>query len=106
MKTKIFITTLLLLISVTANAAKQAETEFTTKARSAFLLDYDSGTEIYAKNADVLMPPSSMIKLMTLAVLFDEIKAGRLNMDSKLPVSDNADSRGVRGAAKRRLGSE
>ena len=91
MKTKIFITTLLLLISVTANAAKQAETDFTTKARSAFLLDYDSGTEIYAKNADVLMPPSSMIKLMTLAVLFDEIKAGRLNMDSKLPVSDNAD---------------
>ena len=74
-----------------ANAAKSTDTEFTTKAKSAFLIDYDSGAEIVAKNADVLMPPSSMIKLMTLAVLFDEIKAGNLNLDSKLTVSQNAD---------------
>ncbi len=82
----------LLLISTMANAATQAkDAEFTTKAKSAFLMDYDSGTEIVAKNADVLMPPSSMIKLMTLVVLFDEIKNGNLTMDSKLPVSENAD---------------
>ena len=74
-----------------ANATNVKEPEFTTKAKSAFLLDYDSGVEIVAKNADKLMPPSSMIKLMTLAVLFDEIKAGRLTLDSKLPVSENAD---------------
>lgn len=80
-----------MLVPIVANAAKPDDSEFSTKAKSAFLIDYDSGTEIVAKNADVLMPPSSMIKLMTLAVLFDEIKAGRLNMDSKLPVSDNAD---------------
>ena len=82
---------ILLLFSAAANAAPTTEAEFTTKAKSAFLLDYDSGTEIVAKNADVLMPPSSMIKLMTLAVLFDEIKAGNLTLDSKLPVSENAD---------------
>ena len=90
MKTNIF-ATFLILISVAANAAKPTDSEFTTRAKSAFLIDYDSGTEIVAKNADVLMPPSSMIKLMTLAVLFDEIAAGRLTMDSKLPVSENAD---------------
>ena len=78
------------LFSTVAHAAVP-ETDFTTKAKSAFLLDYDSGTEIVAKNADVLMPPSSMIKLMTLAVLFDEVKNGNLTMDSKLPVSENAD---------------
>lgn len=72
-------------------AAVIADAEFTTKAKSAFLIDYDSGTEIVAKNADKLMPPSSMIKLMTLAVLFDEVKSGRLTLDSKLPVSENAD---------------
>ncbi len=84
MKKKIF-TLLLLIITTSAHA------DFSTRARSAFLVDYDSGAEIVAKNADTLMPPSSMIKLMTLAVLFDEIKAGRLTMDDRLPVSENAD---------------
>lgn len=65
--------------------------DFSTNAKSAFLVDYDSGAEIYSKNADVLMPPSSMIKLMTLAVLFDEIKAGHIKMDDRFPVSLNAD---------------
>ena len=82
---------LLLFISSIANATDVKAPEFTTRAKSAFLIDYDSGTEIVAKNADKLMPPSSMIKLMTLAVLFDEIKAGNLTLDSKLPVSENAD---------------
>ena len=40
--------------------ASGAFAEFTTDAKSAFLIDYDSGAEIVAKNADVLMPPSSM----------------------------------------------
>ena len=75
-----------MLITGVANAA-----EFKTKAKSAFLIDYDSGVEIVAKNADTLMPPSSMIKLMTLAVLFDELKAGNITMDTRFPVGENAD---------------
>ncbi len=84
MKKKIFI--LFTLFITTA-----AHAEFSTKAKSAFLVDYDSGVEIVAKNADTLMPPSSMIKLMTLAVLFDEIKAGNLHMDDRITVGKNAD---------------
>ena len=76
----------LMFICGTAGAA-----EFKTKAKSAFLIDYDSGTEIFAKNADVLMPPSSMIKLMTLLVLFDEIKAGNITLDTRFTVGENAD---------------
>ena len=64
---------------------------FETKAKSAYLIDYDSGQEIVSKNADVLMPPSSMLKLMTLTVLFDAIKSGDLKMDDFLTVSENAD---------------
>ncbi len=79
------------LFSLIVCAANAADTGFKTKAKSAFLIDYDSGAEIVAKQADTLMPPSSMIKLMTLTVLFDEIKAGNLTMDSRLPVSSNAD---------------
>lgn len=65
--------------------------DFQTKAKSAYLMDYDSGDEIIAKNADVLMPPSSMLKLMTLTVLFDAIKSGNLQMNDLLTVSENAD---------------
>ena len=82
---KKFIVLFLIFMSTAANA------EFTTRAKSAFLVDYDSGAEIVAKNADTLMPPSSMIKLMTLALLFDEIKAGNLTMDTRITVSENAD---------------
>lgn len=85
MKKKLFALFLMLITGV-VNAA-----EFKTKAKSAFLIDYDSGVEIVAKNADTLMPPSSMIKLMTLAVLFDELKAGNITMDTRFPVSENAD---------------
>ena len=84
MKKKIFIL-LLTLITTSAHA------DFSTRAKSAFLIDYNSGAEIVAKNADTLMPPSSMIKLMTLAVLFDEIKSGHFTMDDRLTVSENAD---------------
>ena len=84
MKKKIFIL-LLALITTTARA------DFSTRAKSEILNDYESGAEILAQTADTLMPPSSMIKLMTLAVLFDEIKAGNLTMDDRLTVSENAD---------------
>ncbi len=87
---KTLITLFAILISTAANA------EFKTKAKSAFLVDYDSGAEIVAKNADTLMPPSSMIKLMTLAVLFDEIEAGNLTLDTQLTVGENADYRDAR----------
>lgn len=76
-------------LALAAGAANAGE--FKTKAKSAFLIDYDSGAEIVAKNADTLMPPSSMIKLMTLAVLFDELKAGNITMDTRFPVGENAD---------------
>ena len=64
---------------------------FQTRAKSAYLVDYDSGDVIVSKNSDVLMPPSSMLKLMTLTVLFDEIKSGKIKMDDLLTVSENAD---------------
>ncbi len=87
MKKKIFLS----ILSVFMCVAGADAAGFKTNAKSAFLIDFDSGAEIVAKNADVLMPPSSMVKLMTLAVLFDEIKAGRITMDDRLPVSENAD---------------
>jgi D-alanyl-D-alanine carboxypeptidase (penicillin-binding protein 5/6) len=43
--------------------------DFDTKAKFAILMDYDTGTVLYSKNADAQLEPASMAKLMTLAVL-------------------------------------
>lgn len=83
---KRFLILFLCLFNFVANAA-----DFSTNATSAYLLDYDSNEVIFEKNADKLMPPSSMLKLMTLTVLFDAIKSGNLKMDDLLDVSENAD---------------
>lgn len=82
---------LILFLCLTNGAAYAAVPDFSTKAKSAYLIDYDSGAEIVSKNADVLMPPSSMLKLMTLAVLFDAIQDGKLSLDDTINVSENAD---------------
>ena len=81
-----FLILFMMFVSWGANAA-----DFSTNAKSALLIDYASGDQIFAKNADVLVPPSSMLKLMTLAVLFDEIKSGKIKMDDTIKISENAD---------------
>lgn len=61
-----------------------------TAAKQALLVDFHTGTVLLEKNADELMPPSSMSKLMTTYMVFDEIEKGRLKLDDLLPVSEKA----------------
>ncbi|MFC3124837.1 D-alanyl-D-alanine carboxypeptidase family protein [Pseudoroseomonas globiformis] len=61
-----------------------------TQARQALLIDAATGAVLLEKNADERMPPSSMSKLMTMYVVFDLLKQGRLRMDQELPVSEAA----------------
>ena len=84
-KIKIFISVLLLGICSSSFAYS-----FDTKARAAYVIDQTSGTTLLSKNADMPLPPASMSKLMTLYMTFEFIKAGRLGLDEKLPVSINA----------------
>ncbi|MDR3449100.1 MAG: D-alanyl-D-alanine carboxypeptidase [Alphaproteobacteria bacterium] len=59
-------------------------------ARQAYLVDVATGTPIYEKDADTRMPTSSMSKMMTLYLVFDAIRDGKLHMDDELPVSAHA----------------
>ncbi len=61
-----------------------------TRAEYAILMDYELGNVLFEKNADELMPPASMSKLMTIAVLFSHLKDGRLTLDDTFPVSERA----------------
>lgn len=61
-----------------------------TQARQALIVDFATGATLLEKNADDRMPPSSMSKLMTMYVVFDQLRAGRLQMEQSLPVSERA----------------
>ena len=61
-----------------------------TVARQAILVDFETGAVLLEKNPDERMPPSSMSKLMTMYVVFDMLKAGRLRLDQTMPVSERA----------------
>ena len=55
-----------------------------TVARQAFMIDLSTHTVLYDKDADVLMHPSSMSKLMTVYVLFSHLKDGRIKLSRLL----------------------
>jgi serine-type D-Ala-D-Ala carboxypeptidase (penicillin-binding protein 5/6) len=61
-----------------------------TSARTAIVIDYDTGAVLYDKGADARMPPASMSKIMTAYVVYSYVKAGRVKLDDTLPVSEKA----------------
>ena len=67
-----------------------AQVQFETQAKFAILMDAESGTVVFQKDADQPMEPASMAKLMTLAVVFNEIRAGRLSLTDEFFVSEHA----------------
>ncbi|MFA5958383.1 D-alanyl-D-alanine carboxypeptidase family protein [Hyphomicrobium sp.] len=71
-------------------SAAAAESAFTTKAPRAILMDAATGAILFQHNADELVPPASMSKLMTLAVLFRAIKEGRVHKTDEFTMSVNA----------------
>jgi D-alanyl-D-alanine carboxypeptidase (penicillin-binding protein 5/6) len=77
---------LLLLGATPAPAAEQIE----TAARQAIITDFNTGAVLMEKNADELMTPSSMSKLMTVYLVFERLKEGSLKMTDMLPVSETA----------------
>jgi serine-type D-Ala-D-Ala carboxypeptidase (penicillin-binding protein 5/6) len=63
---------------------------FETRAAQAFMIDADTGTILFSKDPDKLIPPASLAKLMTMEVVFNAIRAGRLSLDDTFQVSENA----------------
>lgn len=74
----------------------QAQT-FQTAAPHAILIDSDSGSILFEKGADELFSPASMAKLMTTELVFNEIRQGRLTMDSEFVINEDAWRRGGAG---------
>ncbi|GAB4390128.1 D-alanyl-D-alanine carboxypeptidase family protein [Albidovulum sp.] len=67
---------------------------FETLAGAAWVYDVTTGTVLLAKNADEPLPPASMSKLMTLNMLFEALRDGRVSLDDRFAVSSRAAAMG------------
>jgi D-alanyl-D-alanine carboxypeptidase (penicillin-binding protein 5/6) len=92
-----FVIALAMILSLAGQSAVQAQPQsqlFETRAKQAVMIDAETGTILYSKDADKLIPPASLAKLMTMEVVFHALKVGRLTMDDKFAVSKNAWTKG------------
>ena len=82
------------LASALVFAAGAANAAFETRAKAAWLYDVTTGTVLFEKNAEEPLPPASMSKLMTLYMLFEALRDGRVTMDEEFAVSTRAKNMG------------
>ncbi len=80
----------LLVFFGTAQAFAQSAPPLDVAAKQAILIDSATNTVLFAKDADIQMPTSSMSKMMTMYVVFDALKSGTLHLDDKVDVSERA----------------
>src|ERR1051325_5101095 len=76
--------------AASVTAAPTDNSIFATRAKSAVLMDGDTGAILYQHNADEMQPPASVTKLMTLEIAFQAIKDGRLKLDDDCTMSVHA----------------
>lgn len=62
--------------------------ELDLNAESAIIVDADTGKILYAKNADIKLPPASMIKMMTEYLVWEAIESNEISWDSTTEISD------------------
>ena len=91
LKTKVqqMILIIMVLIPLSASAITWPQAP-SIEAKSWALIDARSGQVVSASNETIELPPASLTKMMTLYLVFQDIKLGRLNLDTRIPVSEKA----------------
>ncbi len=71
-----------------------AQQAFQSPVPNAILIDYDTRSVLFEKNADEPVSPASLAKIMTAEIVFQELREGRLTLDRTFTISENAWRRG------------
>ncbi|HHY82056.1 MAG TPA: D-alanyl-D-alanine carboxypeptidase [Clostridiales bacterium] len=67
---------------------------FDIQAKSAILMDYETGTILYEKNPHEKLPIASLTKIMTILLALEAIDEGKLKLDDTVTISEYAASMG------------
>ena len=85
-----FKTTFAATLTATALLSPLSALAYESNAKQAILVDLTGHRVLYEKNADEHMPTSSMSKMMTIYMVFDALKAGKIKLDDEFTVSEHA----------------
>lgn len=80
--------------AVHAEEEEKEKPDLAENAKSAILMERDTGKILYDKNEHEKLPPASMTKIMTLLIIMEEIDKGHLKLQEKVRVSERASSMG------------
>lgn len=86
--------TLALLALLACLPAPRPALAFETRASTAWVYDVTTHTVLMDKNAHQSVPPASMSKLMTINMLFEALRDGRVTLDTTFAVSARAKAMG------------
>jgi len=74
----------------TTQAAQTSQSGLQCDAQSAVLMDGLTGQILYEQNPHIRIPPASFVKVLTLYLVFDALRAGQIKMDDLVTVSEKA----------------
>ncbi|MGD7007913.1 D-alanyl-D-alanine carboxypeptidase family protein [Metabacillus sp. 84] len=74
--------------------AKENSPDLAPQAKSAVLIERDTGKILYEKNSDEQLPPASMTKIMTMILIMEALDEGKLKLSDKVRTSEYAASMG------------
>lgn len=69
-------------------------TKLDIKAKSAILMEVNTGKILYEQNADEQLPPASITKIMSLLLIMEAIDSGKMSLEDVVTASDHACSMG------------
>lgn len=72
----------------------EAATDFKTVGKSAYMVDYATGTVLYARKENERLPIASMVKIMTSLLVLEAEERGDISLDDQVEVSQNSASMG------------
>lgn len=78
------------MLSFAGIGAAQSSPPFEVEAKAAVLLDFESGQVLFSKSPQDTHAPASLVKIMTMYVAFDQIRAGRIKLQDITKVSEKA----------------
>lgn len=77
-----------------AAAPQPVQADLAPSARSAILMDAESGTVIFEKNSHDKLPPASITKIMTMLLIMEALDNGTIKLTDKVQTSEYAASMG------------
>lgn len=78
----------------TPSFASEVKVDLAENAKSAILIERDTGTVLFEKNSDEKLSPASMTKIMSMLLIMEALEDGKIQWNEKVRTSEYAASMG------------